>query len=74
MDRGKYTLHIGAEADSEGGGGFGVGVQQNPLYTKISFSWGSLDKFGTLFLIFLFNKSILLPVNVFKLLSEWHTV
>ena len=37
---------------------------------KISFSWEILDKFdkyGTLFLILLFNKSILLPVCVCKI-------
>ena len=50
-----------------------------PLWLKISFLWDMVDKFDIfetrfLILVLLFNKSILLPANVVKLLDEWQTV
>ena len=47
-------------ADSEGSSG----VQSNPSLTHNFIFMGHFDKFGTLYLVLLFNKSILLPVNV----------
>ena len=53
-------------------GGFrrgSAGSVERPFDSKFYFSWEILDKFDkfwTLFLTLLFNKSILLPVNVCK--------
>ena len=51
-------------------------VHSKPFGLNIPFSWEILDKFdklGTLYLIILFNKSLLLSECV-KLLGEWPTV
>ena len=48
------------------GGLWGWGSVEPP-FDSVLLSWEILDKFGTLFLICLFNKSILLPVNVCKI-------